>query len=104
VYDYLNDSWFDNSNVSQIRTELSYVWGYHEFGFWGAFNIGDQNTIFGPVSRRSGVTSTRPVSPGAQGRPRTRRAALRTGRGGRVRAPRREDRGDGHPWRHRPSR
>ncbi|RLS77685.1 MAG: hypothetical protein DWI03_05880 [Planctomycetota bacterium] len=58
VYDYLNDSWFDNSNVSQIRTELSYVWGYHEFGFWGAFNVGDQNTIFGPVSRRSGVTST----------------------------------------------
>jgi hypothetical protein len=58
VYDYLNDSWFDNSNVSQVRTELSYVWGYHEFGFWGAFNIGDQNTIFGPVSRRSGVTST----------------------------------------------
>jgi hypothetical protein len=58
VYDYLTDSWFDNSNVSQIRAELSYVWGYHEFGFWGSFNVGDQNTIFGPVSRHSGVTST----------------------------------------------
>ena len=46
VYDYLNDSWFDNSNVSQIRTELSYVWGYHEFGFWGAVNAYNANGAF----------------------------------------------------------
>ena len=58
VYDYLTDSWIDNNNVSQIRAEVSYVWGYHDFGFWGAFNVGDQNTIFGPVTRASGVTST----------------------------------------------
>ncbi len=58
VYDYLSDSYFDNIDVSQIRGELSYVWGYHEFGFWGAFNIGEQATIFGPVSRTAGEAST----------------------------------------------
>jgi hypothetical protein len=58
VYDYLHDSWFDNTNVSQLRYELSYVWGYHEWGFWGASNIGDQTSLFGPVTRRQGVAST----------------------------------------------
>ena len=38
VYDYLHDSYFDNVDLSQIRAEVSYVWGYHELGFWGAFN------------------------------------------------------------------
>ena len=23
-----------------MRSEISYVWGYHELGFWGAFNAG----------------------------------------------------------------
>ena len=23
-----------------MRGEISYVWGYHEWGFWGAFNAG----------------------------------------------------------------
>ena len=58
VYDYMSDTWFDNVDVSQIRGEISYVWGYHEVGFWGAANIGDQNTIFGPVRKQPGVTST----------------------------------------------
>ena len=58
VYDYLSDSWYDNSDVSQIRSEISYVWGYHEFGYWGAHNIGDQSTIFGPIRRNSGVASS----------------------------------------------
>jgi len=58
VYDYLHDSWFDNTDISQLRYELSYVWGYHELGFWGASNIGDQSAPFGPVTRRQGVAST----------------------------------------------
>jgi hypothetical protein len=58
VYDYLHDSWFDNTDVSQLRYELSYVWGYHELGFWGASNIGDQTSFFGPVNRVGGVAST----------------------------------------------
>ena len=58
VYDYLHDSWLENTDVSQLRYELSYVWGYHELGFWGASNIGDQNSLFGPVTRVQGVAST----------------------------------------------
>jgi len=58
VYDYLHDSYFDNIDVSQIRAEMSYVWGYHELGFWGAFNVGDQSSIFGPVTRTPGNAST----------------------------------------------
>jgi hypothetical protein len=42
VYDYLSDSYIENVDVAQIRGELSYVWGYHELGFWGAFNTTDQ--------------------------------------------------------------
>jgi hypothetical protein len=58
VYDYLHDSWLENTDVSQLRYELSYVWGYHELGFWGASNIGDQTSLFGPVTRVQGVSST----------------------------------------------
>lgn len=58
VYDYLHDSYFDNVNVSQLRAETSYVWGYHELGFWGAFNIGEEASIFGPVTKTQGEAST----------------------------------------------
>jgi hypothetical protein len=58
VYDYLRDSYFDNVDVSQIRAEMSYVWGYHEAGFWGAFNVGEQSTLFGPVTKSRGEAST----------------------------------------------
>jgi hypothetical protein len=58
VYDYLNDNWFDNVDVSQIRAEISYVWGYHEVGFWGAANLGDQTSLFGPITRSPGLAST----------------------------------------------
>lgn len=58
VYDYLHDSYFDNVDVSQIRAETSYVWGYHELGFWGAFNIGEQASIFAPVTKTPGEAST----------------------------------------------
>jgi hypothetical protein len=58
VYDYLSDSWFDDVDVSQLRTELSYVWGYHELGFWGAHNIGNEQGLFGPVNRTTSETTT----------------------------------------------
>ena len=58
VYDYLHDSWLENTDVSQLRYELSYVYGYHELGFWGASNIGDQASLFGPITKQSGVAST----------------------------------------------
>ena len=58
VYDYLSDNWYDTSDVVQIRSEISYVWGYHEFGYWGAHNIGDQSTLFGPIRNNQGVAST----------------------------------------------
>jgi hypothetical protein len=58
VYDYQHDNWLDTTDVAQLRYELSYVWGYHEFGFWGASNIGDQDSIFGPVKKTPGVAST----------------------------------------------
>ena len=58
VYDYLSDNWFDNVDVSQIRAEISYVWGYHEVGFWGAANLGDQNGLFSPITRSNGLAST----------------------------------------------
>jgi hypothetical protein len=51
VYDYLSDGWFTDVNVAQIRSELSYVWGYHEIGYWGAHNVKEQLGIFAP--RRS---------------------------------------------------
>jgi len=58
VYDYLNDNWFDNVDVSQVRAEISYVWGYHEAGFWGAANLRNQTSIFGPITKAGGVASS----------------------------------------------
>ncbi|MEI8368161.1 MAG: DUF6666 family protein [Planctomycetia bacterium] len=46
VYDYLQDNWFDTTDLAQIRGELSYVWGYHEFGFWGTYNANNANGAF----------------------------------------------------------
>ena len=58
VYDYLHDNLYDTIDVAQLRYEVSYVWGYHEVGFWGASNIGDQTGIFSPVRKNPGVAST----------------------------------------------
>ena len=38
----------DTVDVAQIRSELSYVFGYHEFGYWGAQNILNQNSFLLP--------------------------------------------------------
>jgi hypothetical protein len=46
VWDYLRDDLYDDVDLSQIRGELSYVWGYHEFGFWGAANANNANGAF----------------------------------------------------------
>jgi hypothetical protein len=58
VYDYLNDNYYDQVEISQLRGELSYVWGYHELGFWGAFSGREQNGLFSPAIRTGGVAST----------------------------------------------
>ena len=58
VYDYLSDSYVENVDVSQIRGELSYVWGYHELGFWGAFNAMEQQGVFDPRGTSRGMAST----------------------------------------------
>lgn len=58
VYDYLSDQFIDTVDVAQIRSELSYVWGYHEIGYWGAHNILDQNSFFlpRPTATATGTT------------------------------------------------
>ena len=58
VYDYLSESYFEQIDVSQIRGELSYVWGYHELGFWGAFSALEQQGNLVPGSQTPGVAST----------------------------------------------
>ena len=58
VYDYQSDSYFENVDVAQIRGEMSYVWGYHELGFWGAFNAMEQQGQFSPITKTPGVAST----------------------------------------------
>lgn len=41
VFDYLNNTGLvGTADIKQMRGEISYVWGYHEWGFWGAFNAG----------------------------------------------------------------
>ena len=41
AFDYLNNTGFaGTADIKQMRSEVSYVWGYHELGFWGAFNAG----------------------------------------------------------------
>ncbi|MBM4012284.1 MAG: hypothetical protein FJ286_13045 [Planctomycetes bacterium] len=58
VYDYLSDSWLDNSDLAQVRAEISYVWGYHEIGFWGTANITDEIGFLRPRSKVQGTAST----------------------------------------------
>lgn len=58
VYDYLHDNWFANTDLAQIRYEMSYVWGYHEFGFWGASNVADDLGLFGRQTPDPTVAST----------------------------------------------
>ena len=58
AYDYLNDTWFGNADVAQIRSELSYVWGYHEFGYWGANNVTAMQGVFAPKRHYTGQLTT----------------------------------------------
>ena len=54
VFDYLNNTGFTGTaDIKQMRGEISYVWGYHEWGFWGAFNAGQG---LGVVPAQSGKT------------------------------------------------
>jgi len=58
VYDYLTDNYYESVSISQVRGELSYVWGYHEVGFWGAFAGREQQGIFSPSLQNNGMAST----------------------------------------------
>ena len=58
VYDYLRDNWYDGVDVSQVRGEISYVWGYHEAGFWAASNVKNTNGIYSTGSTANNVAST----------------------------------------------
>jgi hypothetical protein len=58
VYDYLSDGWFTDINVAQIRSELSYVWGYHEIGYWGAHNVTEQLAIFSSATSQNLIGTT----------------------------------------------
>ena len=58
VWDYLSDRYYSTVDVAQIRGELSYVWGYHEIGFWGAFNVREQPGFFSPALGTPGMHGT----------------------------------------------
>ncbi len=49
VLDYLRDDWYVNMNLLQIRAEASYLWGFHELGFWAAAHT-NSNTRTAPAS------------------------------------------------------
>lgn len=50
VFDFMHDSYYDTTDVKQIRAELSYVispkW---EWGFWGAFNSSRESVLVNDV-------------------------------------------------------
>jgi hypothetical protein len=58
VYDYLSDKYYETVDVAQIRGELSYVWGFHELGFWGAFNALEQTGYASPALPTPGMAGT----------------------------------------------
>ncbi|NDC63254.1 MAG: hypothetical protein EBZ59_04540 [Planctomycetia bacterium] len=58
VYDYLRDDWFDGVDVAQVRGEISYVWGYHEAGFWAASNVANTQGVYANGSSPFNVAST----------------------------------------------
>ena len=47
-----------------MRGEISYVWGYHEWGFWGAFNAGKGlGIVSGPLNSHLKITQFIPTTP-----------------------------------------
>ncbi|MEX2112524.1 MAG: DUF6666 family protein [Pirellulales bacterium] len=36
VLDYLYDDWYVTMNLTQVRAEVGYLWGFHEIGLWAA--------------------------------------------------------------------
>lgn len=50
AYDYLSDSYYENTNYAQVRLELSHRFWKHEFGVWGAYGaMEDDLTTAAPV-------------------------------------------------------
>ena len=58
VWDHLNESFYDDVDVSQLRAEISYVWGYHEIGFWGTTNVNFEPALLSPVTQTSSNATT----------------------------------------------
>jgi hypothetical protein len=58
VWDHLNESFYDDVDVSQLRAEISYVWGYHEVGFWSATNVNFEPALLSPVTQTSSTATT----------------------------------------------
>ncbi len=48
VLDYLRDDFYIQMDLTQVRAELSYLYNYHEIGFWGAF-LGNTSTHWGQI-------------------------------------------------------
>jgi hypothetical protein len=42
TFDFLHDNYYDRTELSQIRSESSLVFGIHEFGYWGAYSLNDR--------------------------------------------------------------
>lgn len=49
VFDYLHDSYYDQADLKQVRSEASLVAGPHELGFFGSFDVGGR-VPFGRVN------------------------------------------------------
>jgi hypothetical protein len=57
VFDYLNDSWYRQASLAQLRGELSWVFNCHDdLGFW--FTASNRSTTADSVIRRTTVQGT----------------------------------------------
>ncbi len=56
VLDYLNDNFYVNMNLLQIRSEISYLWNKWELGFMGAFHTKSNTATAPPLFPTSTVT------------------------------------------------
>lgn len=53
VVDYLNDNYYVNSNLTQVRSEISVLGPCgHEFGFWGAFATRTNGVLIAPANNQ----------------------------------------------------
>lgn len=52
VFDYLNDNYYVDLSLNQVRAEISYLGrNRHEIGFWGAFHTNDDTVLLDGETR-----------------------------------------------------